>query len=382
MKIVADENMPFAKESFSTLGEVAVMSGRAMTREAVKDASILAVRSITKVNADLLEGTAVRFVGTATIGVDHVDEEYLKSRSIGFSSAPGSNADSVAEYITAALLTLAGRRGETLEGKAIGVVGCGNVGSRVCNRAEALGMRILMNDPPLRRQTGDERYLPLDALFGADFITLHVPLTREGPDATHHLADAGFLAKMKPGATLLNSSRGAVADGKAVKEALAEGNLRDAILDVWEGEPDIDFGLLGMVALGTPHIAGYSYDGKLNGTDMIFRAACRHFGQAPTFDIRAAAPRPEVPVLELQALGRPDEDVLREAVKALYDIEADDARLRQAAALPREQRGARFDELRKTYPIRREFPNTLVKCPGASGGLKAKLAGVGFRTEK
>ena len=381
MKIVADENMPFAKEAFSTLGEVILLPGRAMTREAVQDASVLAVRSVTKVDAELLEGSSVRFVGTATIGVDHVDADYLESRSIGFASAPGSNAVSVAEYVMAALLTLSDRRGENLEGKTLGVVGCGNVGSRVCRRAEALGMRVLRNDPPLQRLSGDGGYLPLEALFESDFITLHVPLTREGRDATYHLADAGFLAKMRPDAALLNTSRGAVADGTALKDALSEGRLRDAVLDVWEGEPDIDFGLLGQAALGTPHIAGYSYDGKLKGTDMIYRAACRHFGAAPTFDIRAAAPAPQVPELELTAAERPGEEVLREAVKAIYDIEADDARLRQAASLAPSDRGKRFDELRKTYPVRREFANTHVRCPGAPEALVDKLAGLGFKTE-
>lgn len=370
--------MPFAKAAFSTIGEVTLLPGRAITREAVADARILAVRSVTKVNADLLDGTGVAFVGTATIGVDHIDEAYLERRGIGFASAPGSNANSVAEYIAAALLTLAERRGETLEVKTIGIVGCGNVGSRVAAKAEALGMEVLRNDPPLRRETGSDLYRPLEELFEADFITLHTPLTKEGRDATHHLAGEAFLPRMRPNATLLNTSRGAVADNRALARALAENRIRDAVLDVWEGEPDIDFGLLDRAALGTPHIAGYSYDGKLNGTQMIYLAACRHFGIEPAFDMGDAAPAPAVPEIALSAEGKSDEDALREAVRALYRIEDDDARLRAAASLPPEQRPARFDELRKTYPVRREFPNTRVACKGASERLLAKLRGLGF----
>ena len=379
MIIVADENMPMAEAAFSTIGEVRLRPGRAITRDALRGAEVLAVRSVTEVNADLLEGTPVRFVGTATIGVDHVDRDYLARREIGFSSAPGCNANSVAEYVAAALLTLADRRGEALAGKTLGVIGCGNVGSRVAAKAEALGMRVLRNDPPLARETGDAVYRPIDELFAADFVTVHVPLTREGEDATWHLVNADFLDRMGPEATLLNSSRGAVVDTSALRDALERGALRDAVLDVWEGEPNIDFGLLDRVALGTPHIAGYSYDGKLNGTQMVYEAACRCLGLDATIDVRAIGPAPDKPELTLTAAGRPEQEVIREAVRELYDIEADDRRLRAAAALPAERRGPRFDELRKTYPVRREFPNTRLRLAGASPTLTRTLAALGFK---
>ena len=379
MIIVADENMPLAADAFSTLGETRLEPGRAMTADVVRDAAVLAVRSVTKVNAELLEGSSVRFVGTATIGMDHIDRAYLSERGIGFASAPGSNANSVAEYIVAALLTLSERRGEALRGRAIGVVGCGNVGSRVAAKAEALGMRVLRNDPPLRRSAGDDIYRPLDEMFDADFISLHVPLTRHGPDPTFHMADAEFLSRMRPDATLINSSRGAVAHTAALLAALREKRIRDAVLDVWEGEPDIDFALLERAALATPHIAGYSYDGKLNGVDMIYRATCGFLGVEPSFDIKKAAPEPGIPTFHVNALGRPDQRILRETVREIYDIEADDARLRAAADLPAPERGARFDELRKTYPVRREFTNTRLVLSQPRQELADAFAGVGFQ---
>jgi erythronate-4-phosphate dehydrogenase len=378
LRILADENIPFAREAFSTLGDVEMISGRSATREMLRDCDVFACRSVTKIGRELLEGSRVRFVGTATIGFDHVDVGYLRERGIAFASAPGSNANSVAEYIAAAMLVLARRGGFTLEGTTIGVVGVGNVGSRVVNKAEALGMRVLQNDPPLARQTGDPRFLPLDALLDADFLTFHVPLTREGPDATHHLVDAAFLRRMKPSAVLLNSSRGAVVDGSALRDALGRRRIAAAVLDVWEGEPVFDAELLAEVAIGTPHVAGYSFDGKVAATEMIYRAACEAIGVAPTWDPAAIMPPPGHPRLEIQCAGRADEDVLREAVLTVYDIEADDRALRQSPQSPAE-RGAYFDRLRRVYPERREFHNTTLALSGASERLKAKLAGIGFR---
>jgi len=381
MKIVVDENIPFAREAFATLGEVALIKGREATPETLRDCDLFACRSVTRIDAKLLDGSRVRFVGTATIGTDHVDTAYLARRGIAFASAPGSNANSVAEYIAAALLVLARRGGCELAGKTLGVIGVGNVGGCVVRKAEALGMRVLQNDPPRARATGDPRFLSLEALFDADFLTLHVPLTREGRDATYHLADAAFLQRMKPEATLLNTSRGAVADGAALGDALAEGRIADAVLDVWEGEPAVEPRLLSMVAIGTPHVAGYSFDGKVAATEMIYRAACQALGVEPTWSAASIMPPPACPRLELQCSGRPDEDVLREAVAAVYDIEADDRALRELPDGPAE-RATFFDQLRKTYPERREFPSTALALRGAGEGLKAKLVGMGFRNSE
>jgi erythronate-4-phosphate dehydrogenase len=298
-KIIADENIPCAREAFSHLGEVRLLPGRAITRESLLDADLLLVRSITPVNAKLLQNTAVRFVGTATIGTDHVDTAYLERQNIAFASATGSNANSVAEYVVAALVHRAIKHGLSLASLTLGVVGVGHVGSRVEKMATALGMRVRLNDPPLARQTHDPQYLPLDALMEADVITLHTPLAREGEDATFHLFDATRLQAMKCGSMLINTSRGAVVDNAALKTALQSGHLAAAILDVWENEPDIDVELLRLVEIGTPHIAGYSLDGKLNGTHQIYLAACEFIGVAPQWRLESALPPVRQPLIAL-----------------------------------------------------------------------------------
>ena len=381
MKILVDENIPFGREAFGRLGDVVAMHGRKMDAAAVRDADLLIIRSITKVGRDLLDGSRVRFVGTCTIGTDHVDEAYLRERGIAFASAPGCNANSVAEYVVCALLVLARRGGCRLEGKTIGVVGIGNVGGRVVAKCEALGMKVLQNDPPLARLFPcEKRFLPLEALMESDFISLHVPLTKTGADKTWHMADAAFLERMKLGAVLFNTCRGAVLDSAAIPPR--DFRLpQSLVLDVWEGEPAIDAAILDRAALGTPHIAGYSYDGKVNGTTMVYQAACKAVGAAPDWDARPLLPPSPHARLTLDATGRDDEDVLREAALAVYDIEADDRRLRAIAGLPAGERGAYFDRLRKEYPQRREFQNSTITLRGGSVIIRQKLAGIGFKLE-
>jgi erythronate-4-phosphate dehydrogenase len=381
MKIVADANIPFVRECLSSIGQVEVLSGRDITRSQVADADALLVRSITPVNEALLRGSAVRFVGTATIGFDHVDLGYLERSHIGFASAPGSNANSAAEYILAALLEIGCRHHLRLEGASIGVIGVGNVGSRVARKCEALDLRVLRNDPPLQRQTHDPQYLPLAALYDCDILTIHAPLTRTGMDQTYHLANARFFAALKPGAVFLNASRGAVTDSQALKAAIRAGRLRAAVLDVWENEPNIDTELLGMVDLGTPHIAGYSYDGKVAGMIMIYQALCRHFGLSPRFEAADFLPPADVPRLRLAAAGPGEEELLARAVAQVYPIRRDDDNLRQIVRQPVEQRGRFFDDLRKHYPVRREFHNTTVALAGGQENLARKLAGLGFQVE-
>jgi len=402
MRIVADENIPYVNEAFGQFGDVITLPGRTIDAASVRDADILLVRSITKVNASLLEGSAVRFVGTATIGTDHVDEEYLRSKGIAFASAPGSNANSVAEYVVAALLTLASTRNFSLKGKTIGVVGVGNCGSRVAKKALALEMRVLLNDPPLQRQTGDEKFRPLDELLSADILTLHVPLTYEGIDATHHLVDETFLSKLRPHCILVNTSRGAVVDGHALASALGSGTIAGAVLDVWENEPNIDLGLLDRVDLGTSHIAGYSLDGKSNATAMMYRAACEFLGVEAKWEISSSLPRPYCERIEITCEGRPDsgrcrddrhggtptpfttggrsdEDVIADTVRRVYDIRKDDAALRELRRVDPGERGDFFDHLRKEYPVRREFQNTEVVLSESASHLAGVLEGLGFR---
>lgn len=377
MKIIADENIPFIEKACKSVADVELVAGRAITPAMLKNADALLVRSITKVSAELLEGSKVKFIGTATIGTDHVDIDYLKSRGIGFSSAPGSNANSVAEYITAAMLTIAERRNITLEGKTLGIIGVGNVGSRVEKKALALGMKVICNDPPLQRQTGDtSKYRPIEDIFGCDIITVHTPLTKSGEDKTYHLCDENFFKSVKAGTIFFNSSRGEVHETTAIKNAMKSGWLSAAVLDVWENEPNIDAELLEMVDLASPHIAGYSYDGKIIGMIMVYEAMCRHLGLEIKHTANDFLPEPIVPIIEIEKAGTQQEH-LRYAVKRIYDIEADDQRCRAILDTPQQECGKYFDMLRKTYPIRREFQNTVIKK--ADSKLANKLAGLGFK---
>jgi erythronate-4-phosphate dehydrogenase len=381
MRIVADANIPFVRECFSSAGEVQVLSGRDITPSAVADADALLVRSITPVNEALLAGSPVQFVGTATIGFDHVDVPYLRSRDIGFASAPGSNANSAAEYIVAALLEVGQKYRIALEGGSIGVIGVGNVGSRVARKCEALGMRVLRNDPPLCRQTGDPVYVPIEALYECDVITIHTPLTRQGIDKTFHLADAAFFSSLRAGAVFLNASRGAVVDTEALKAAIQSRRLRAVVLDVWEGEPCVDVALLEKVDLGTPHIAGYSYDGKIAGMIMIYKTFCDYFGLPPRFSAADFLPAPEVPRLTLHVSDANDEELLARAVRQVYDVRRDDQNLRRVVQHKPGERGRFFDALRKNYPIRREFQNTTVVLDERRPSLAGKLRGIGFKCD-
>ena len=324
----------------------------------------------------------VRFVATATIGFDHIDIDFLARSKIGFASAPGSNADSAAEYVIAGLLEIGQKYALDLEGRSIGIIGVGNVGGRVAKKCTAMGMDVYLNDPPLKRQTGDEKYLPLEKLFDCDFITLHTPLTFDGPDKTYHLADERFFKSLKEGCVFINASRGGVVDGGALKSAIQAGKLRATVLDVWENEPDIDIELLKMVDIGTPHIAGYSLDGKIAGMIMIYKAACEYFAIEPKFDVEDFLPEPAVPDLKLDTDITNDQDALLNAVREIYQIDKDDARLRRVLDKAAEGKGKYFDGLRKNYPVRREFKNTSVIIKDTSSKLAEKLVGIGFKEVK
>jgi erythronate-4-phosphate dehydrogenase len=378
VKILADANIPLLAQAFGPLGDVEALPADRLTAETVRHADALLVRSVTRVDEALLAGSRVQFVATATIGVDHIDQPYLASRGIGFASAAGSNARSVAEYVMTALTVLAERGGYGLRDKALGIVGCGNVGGRLARRAQAAGVRVLQNDPPLARRTGDPKYLPLEALAQqADVLTFHVPLEREGPDATYHMINAALLGRLKHGATLINSSRGRVTDSAALAEARLSGRLGALVLDVWEGEPDINVALMERTTLASPHIAGYSYDGKVNGTRMVLEALCRHFGLQHPWDPQPLMPPPARPHVRLPA-GVTFDRALRLAFAAAYDIEADDRRLREIAHQPADQRGKFFTNLRKNYPVRREFPSHTVEMESSNAEVEQVLKALGF----
>ena len=384
MKIIADENIPFVKECFASIGDVQTLSGRKITPETIADADILLVRSITPVNEKLLANSKVKFVATATIGFEHVDVDYLNKRGLCFASAPGSNANSVADYIIAALLSVAQKHKITLEGKSIGVVGVGNVGSKVAKKCAALGMIVKLNDPPLSRQTGDPKYRPLNELFDCELITLHTPLTREGQDKTYHLADEKFFASLKTGCVFINTCRGAAHDTAALKNAIRSKKLSAVILDVWENEPNIDCELLRLVDISTPHIAGYSLDSKIAGMIMIYNAACEHFGLKPKYKIEDFLPPPTVPQITIDKISPNTQTLLHEIVRQVYAINRDDFNTREIAMVEPEKRGKFFDDLRKNYPIRREFQNTTVvfateDTESTEKKFKNKLRGIGFQ---
>ena len=389
MKIVADENIPYVREAFGGVGDVTTLPGREISGEAVRDADLLLVRSITWVGRELVEGSRVRFVATATIGEDHIDKAWLAEHGVSFASAPGSNAGSVTQYVSAALLALEERLGLDLRGMRLGVVGVGNVGSRVVRAARALGMEVVLNDPPLERalKVGHPPQLPggvptefrpLAEIFGCDVVTLHVPLTRKGPDKTYHLVDDRFFSRLQAGTILINTSRGSVVDGGDLKEALDSGRLAACVLDVWEGEPDIDVSLLERVFIGTPHIAGYSFDGKVNGTRMIYEAACRFLGRAPEWDPTPLLPAPERPRVEVDGAA---DGALNSTVRSVYDIMKDDAAMRGLIRCEPGERARFFDRLRKEYPRRREFFSTTAVVWPRNNELEARLSGLGFRAE-
>ena len=362
LKILADENIPYAQTAFGTLGRVRLLPGRAITPQDLWDAHVLLVRSVTPVGPDLLAGSHVQFVGSATIGTDHIDRDWLEAQDIAFAHAPGSNADSVVEYVLGALLRQAVAEDVALEEQTVGIVGCGNIGGRLAERLQALGVRVLLNDPPLQAAAEvagtDHAFVSLaQVLAEADAITVHTPLSRDNAYPTWHLIAAEALSAMRPGAWLVNTARGAVVDNAALHRALHEGRLGAALLDVWENEPTPDPGLMRRTALATPHIAGYSFDGKLAGTAILYDALVRHLGIQPSWDPETALTPSENDHL---ALVPPDPGLtltpyLHAVVEQMYAISEDDARLRQTLRLPPEEQGAAFTHLRKTYPRRRAF---------------------------
>nr|WP_256436267.1 4-phosphoerythronate dehydrogenase PdxB [Citrobacter sp. ku-bf4] len=370
VKILVDENMPYARELFSRLGEVKAVPGRPIPVAELDDAEALMVRSVTKVNASLLEGKAVKFVGTATAGTDHVDENWLKQAGIGFSAAPGCNAIAVVEYVFSALLMLAERDGFALRDRTVGIVGVGNVGGRLQARLEALGIRTLLCDPP-RADRGDEGdFRSLDELVqDADILTFHTPLFKEGPYKTQHLADDALISRLKPGSILINACRGAVVDNAALLARLNAGQDLSVVLDVWEGEPDLNVELLNAVDIGTAHIAGYTLEGKARGTTQVFEALSAFIGREQHVALDTLLPAPEFGRITLH--GPLDQPTLKRLVHLVYDVRRDDAPLRNVAGIPGE-----FDKLRKNYLERREWSSLYVMCDDADAA--ALLCKLGF----
>jgi erythronate-4-phosphate dehydrogenase len=361
VKILVDENMPYASDLFRRLGEVKAVPGRPVPVAELADADALMVRSVTKVNEALLKDTAIKFVGTATAGTDHVDEAWLAQAGIGFSAAPGCNAIAVVEYVFSSLLMLAERDGFALRDRTVGIVGVGNVGSRLQARLEAWGVRTLLCDPP-RADRGDEGdFCTLDELVReADVLTFHTPLFKEGPYKSLHLADEALIQRLKPGAILINACRGPVVDNDALLRCLEAGQPLSVVLDVWEPEPDLNVALLEKVDIGTAHIAGYTLEGKARGTTQVFEAFSEFIGQRQQVALSTLLPAPEFGRITLH--GPLDQSVLKRLIHLVYDVRRDDALLRKVAGVPGE-----FDKLRKHYLERREWSSLYVQCDDAHG---------------
>jgi len=377
MHLIVDANIPAADACFSAFGRVTRLPGREITSAHLREANALIVRSVTPVTETLLAGTPVRFVGTCTIGTDHIDRDYLAAHSIGFASAPGCNAEAVADYVLSSLATLAERDGRPLFERRVGVVGVGNVGARVQARLQGVGIDVQLCDPPRAEREGSAGFTELDTLIErCDVLCLHTPLVMAGKHATYHLLDADRIAALKPHSVVLNAGRGGCADGHALYQRLAGQGDITAALDVWENEPGIDAALHQQAALATPHIAGYSLDGKLRGSLMIHRALAEHLGTPSALALDDICPPPALASLTLtQAL--PVEEALRLCARAVYDTRRDhDALCRRAA---REGMAQGFDACRADYPLRREFATLNVHLQGDAQPLATPLRAAGFQ---
>ncbi|MEH6642223.1 4-phosphoerythronate dehydrogenase PdxB [Vreelandella glaciei] len=376
MKLVIDANIPAAEHCFGHFGTLTRVPGREIHASHLQDADALIVRSITQVNDQLLADSPVRFIGTCTIGTDHIDQTALAQRDIDFASAPGCNAEAVVDYVLSSLLTLAERNGWALSERTVGIVGVGNVGSRLQARLTAMGVSTLACDPPREEEGAEEGFHSLDALIErCDVLCLHTPLTREGPHATYQLLNAQRIEELAPGCVLLNAGRGDCVDGLALRSRLAGKGDISAILDVWEEEPDIDAGLRDLVSLATPHIAGHSLDGKLRGTWMIQQAIARHCGQPSGLTFADICPPPALASLHLQH-ALPPEDALRLCMRAVYDVRRDHDALQRQTQHHGMRKG--FDDCRANYPLRREFATLNVQLSGEAVALEGLLRGAGF----
>ena len=371
MKIVADDKIPFLSGTLEPYAEVLYLPGKQINKESLKDVDALLIRTRTKCTESLLQGTNVRFIGTATIGFDHIDLQYCDRHGIKWINAPGCNSSSVKQYVAAALLKMASNHLFILKGKTIGIVGVGNVGAKIEKIAKILGMNVLLNDPPRARREGDKTFVMLDKiLHESDIVTVHVPLNIVGEDKTYHLFNKDTFKKMKKGAWFFNSSRGEVADTDSIKKGLSSGKLGGAVIDVWEHEPDIDLKLMAQSFIATPHIAGYSTDGKANGTSMVVNSLCEFFNLPLKNWYPMNIPKPSAPDMTIDGKGKSDEDIIREVVSHTYNITEDDFKFRFSPS--------DFEKQRGDYPLRREFPSYNVNLNSCTKRSQQILISLGF----
>jgi erythronate-4-phosphate dehydrogenase len=372
MKIIIDDKIPYMEGALEPFAEVVYLPGNLTTAEAVKDADALITRTRTLCNRDVLEGSKVRFIATATIGFDHIDTRYCKAEGIEWINAPGCNAQSVNQYISSALVSWSMKKGLPLKDKTIGIVGVGQVGSRVAETCDVLGMKVLLNDPPRERSEGPSQFVSLRKIQEqADIISFHVPLNMAGVDRTYHMVNRQFLENLERKPLIINSSRGEVFFSEDVLFARGADRIAGMVIDCWENEPRLDLDLLKLADYGIPHIAGYSQDGKANGTKTSVRAVSRFFGlgiddwEPPFID------PPRNPAIELDGSGQNEASILAEAILSTYDIGDDDAALRNDPES--------FEQLRGDYPVRREFDSFSIRAANIEPETLNKLGRLGFR---
>jgi erythronate-4-phosphate dehydrogenase len=353
MKIYADENMPYVNDFFAGLGEVCLVNGRTLTAEQISDAEVLLVRSVTRVEQQLLSNSPkLKFVGTATIGTDHIDQSYLQQRGIGFSSAPGCNAQSVVEYVLSALFVLAEKYQWDLRKKTVGVVGVGNIGRLLVSALEALSIPVLCCDPQRAANEPDFPHIPLHQLLPQlDIVSFHVPLIKSGPDATVDLLNSQSISLLKADCAVINACRGEVTNNDVLLAQAESGQRRPLVLDVWANEPHPDLRLLPYTDIATAHIAGHSVEGKARGTEMLYQALCRQLGAIPVKTLAQVLPQPQCAELKINSNFRLSD--VQNLSRLLYDVRRDDALFR--FYMMQENKTQGFDWLRKSYPARREY---------------------------
>lgn len=372
---MADQNVPFLKGALESVAEIHYFPGREIGPGQIRDADALIIRTRTRCDRTLLENSKVKFIATATIGYDHIDTGYCANRLIRWQNAPGCNSSSVEQYILSSLLVLAEKFNFKLWNMNIGIIGVGHVGSKVKRIAELLGMKILLNDPPREREEGPGEFVKLKQLLSvADIVTLHVPLNMNGEDKTYHMADRSFFQSIRKKVHFVNTSRGEVVDTNALKEAIDRKSLASVVLDVWENEPDIDKGLLDLVDIATPHIAGYSLDGKANGTRMSVYALDWFFNLGLKNWKPENIPIPEKTDFHIDAEGKDIQNVLNESILKTYNVMEDDQRLRKSLHT--------FEQQRADYPLRREYGTYTVHLINDHSGIGEIIEKLGFNLKR
>lgn len=379
MKILADENIPLLEEFFGDLGELNRKSGRDIENKDLKDIDLLLVRSVTRVDANLLKGTNVKLVASATSGLEHIDLDYLAENNTRFINTPGVNATSVVEYVISALLWIADRDGFVLLDKVVGIIGLGNVGKKLKQVLEDLGIKVLVNDPPLQKQGFVAEFCSLEYLIAnSHIVSMHTPLIKYGEYATENLLNADLIAKLKPNGVLVNASRGGVLDEKALKERLQQKDDLSVILDVFKNEPNIDAELVNLIDIGTPHIGGYSQDAKFVATEQIYKEVTKFFGLPMRIKLGALEPEAWLKSLSFAPSASPIW-AIRRAVRAVYDPRDDDAALR--LVLKNGEKGG-FDRLRREYPTRRSFNQLKIRSRKSSAEFRNIFEALGFELRK